>query len=90
MTSKVKNQQCNLKQIKNYFYADLNNSTVQLLQANKTNTTTKKILAQLKKRKTKSILIGCELVMNEHSLGDCQPGSQTKACCQCLSRSSPG
>ena len=46
MTSKIKNKQCNLKQNKNNCYAVLKNSTV-LLQATSTNTTTKKILAQI-------------------------------------------
>jgi hypothetical protein len=46
----IKNKQCNLKQINKVLFAVLKNSTAQLLQATKTNTTTKRILAQLKKQ----------------------------------------
>ena len=44
-------------------YAVLKNSTAQLLQATKTNTTTK-IYWHNKKPKTKSTLIGCDIIVN--------------------------
>ena len=46
----IKNKQCNLKQINKVLFAVLKNSTAQLLQATEPNTTTKRILAQLKKQ----------------------------------------